>query len=144
MQLLPSAQRRARAGLVGLIAAALAGATLVAQASPTSAGLLSVLCPVTNTLGVTSAGWDDGVTTTPTTMAQVDQAIGAAQLQSRGVTGAGIGVALIDSGVVPVQGLSGAGKTQRLRSMKRWRLIWNGNARTSRKPWRESAKAMRM
>jgi serine protease AprX len=110
MQLFPGAQHRARVALVGLIAVALAGATLVAQAAPTSAGLLSLLCPITNTLGVTSAGWDDGATTPPTTMAQVDQAIGAAQLQSKGTTGAGIGVALIDSGVVPVQGLTGAGK----------------------------------
>jgi serine protease AprX len=43
-------------------------------------------------------------------MAQVDQAMGASQLQSTGITGAGIGVALIDSGVVPVQGLTGVGK----------------------------------
>jgi serine protease AprX len=86
-------------------------------ARPVSAGLLgngllgNVLCPVTNTLSaVTSAGWDDGATTPPTTLTQVEQAIGATQLYSRGITGAGIGVAVIDSGVVPVQGLGAAGK----------------------------------
>src|SRR5579872_1065310 len=94
--------------LAGIV---LLGTTVLAFTPPASAGLLSgLLCPVTNTLGVTSAGWDDGATTPPTTLAQVDQAIGAAQLQSHGITGAGIGVAMIDSGVVPVEGLAGAGK----------------------------------
>jgi serine protease AprX len=97
--------------VVAFIAATLASGAAVAQSPPTQASLLGgLLCPVTNTLGVTSAGWDDGVTATPTTMAQVDQAMGASQLQSKGITGAGIGVALIDSGVVPVQGLTGVGK----------------------------------
>jgi subtilisin family serine protease len=43
-------------------------------------------------------------------MAQVSSEIGASTLWSRGVTGAGSGVALIDSGVAPVGGLTGAGK----------------------------------
>jgi serine protease AprX len=105
------ARERTRAVLVGLIATMLATGTIVFEAPPSSAGLLgNLLCPVTNTLGVTSAGWDDGATTPPTTMAEVDQAIGASSLQARGITGAGVGVALIDSGVVPVEGLDGAGK----------------------------------
>ncbi|HWW54190.1 MAG TPA: S8 family serine peptidase, partial [Acidimicrobiales bacterium] len=98
----------ATAGLVG-------GGVVAVGTPPASAGLLgNVLCPVGGTvgqvLGVLSAGWDDGATTPPTTMAQVSNEIGASSLWSRGVTGAGIGVALIDSGVVPVSGLAGAGK----------------------------------
>jgi len=105
------ATHRTRSVLVGLIATVLATTGIVVQAPRSSAGLLGgLLCPVTNTLGVTSAGWDDGATTPPTTMTQVNQLIGASGLQSRGINGAGVGVALIDSGVVPVQGLSGAGK----------------------------------
>ncbi len=88
---------------------------LLGAMRPASAGLLSsVTCPLTGTvnslIGVVTAGWDDGATTPPTTLSQVDQSIGATQLWSRGVTGAGVGVAIIDSGVAPVQGLSGAGK----------------------------------
>jgi serine protease AprX len=99
----------------------LAAATLAfslaagAGTAPASAdlfdGLLGgLLCPVTNTLGVTSAGWDDGATTPPTTLGQVRQMIGASALAAKGVDGTGVDVALIDSGVVPVQGLAGAGK----------------------------------
>jgi serine protease AprX len=87
---------------------------LAAVSVPTTASagdlLGGLLCPVTNTLGVTSAGWDDGATTPPTTLAQVRQVIGASSLAANGVDGSGVDVALIDSGVVPVQGLSGAGK----------------------------------
>ncbi len=92
------------------MAAVLATATGLG-AAPASAGLLGgLLCPVTNTLGVTSSGWDDGATTPPTTLAQAEQAIGAPQYYARGIDGSGVGVALIDTGVVPVQGLAGAGK----------------------------------
>src|SRR5437588_9080 len=77
-------------------------------------GLGGVLGTVTGTVpGVVAAvvpGWDDGYTTSPTEMSAVTEAIGANQLWDRGVTGSGVGVALIDSGVVPVQGLAGAGK----------------------------------
>ena len=109
-----------RRRLQGLAAAGVATACLGAAAlaaPPASAGLLSggllggLLCPVTNTLtGVLSAGWDDGATTTPSTMSDVESVIGADQLYSSGYTGQGIGVALIDSGVAPVQGLTGTGK----------------------------------
>jgi serine protease AprX len=96
--------------LSGIVAAS--ALATVGAAPPASAGLLgSILCPVTGTLNqVLTAGWDDGATTPPTTMGQVDGAIGATALWSHGITGAGVGVALIDSGVVPVQGLTGTGK----------------------------------
>ena len=84
----------------------------VTTAPPASAGLLgNLLCPVVTTAGgILSAGWDDGATNPPSTMTQVAQAIGASQLRSRGVNGTGIGVAVIDSGAVPLQGLDGSGK----------------------------------
>ena len=46
----------------------------------------------------------------PLSLAQVAEAIGADDLHGRGLTGAGVGVALIDTGVVPVPGLDGPGK----------------------------------
>src|SRR5438270_376500 len=77
-------------------------------------GLGGVLGTVTGTVtGVVAAvvpGWDDGYTTSPTEMSAVTEAIGANQLWDRGVTGSGVGVALIDAVVVPVHGLGGAGK----------------------------------
>ena len=96
-------------------AAVVSAPVVLGAMRPAAAGLLSgVTCPLTGTVnklvGVLSAGWDDGATTAPTTMAQVVQAIGATQLWSRGVTGSGVGVAVIDSGAVPVQGLAGVGK----------------------------------
>ncbi|HEY2430561.1 MAG TPA: S8 family serine peptidase, partial [Acidimicrobiales bacterium] len=108
--------RHARRWLAGVMSAGVVGGSMIfASAPPASASLLgSLLCPVTGTLnqvlGATTAGWDAGVTSPPTTMAQVADAIGATGLRSRGVTGAGIGVALIDTGVVPVEGLTGPGK----------------------------------
>ena len=105
--------RTARATLLlsGVLTASVL-TTIGVAAPPASAGLLgNLLCPVVNTvLGVTSAGWDDGVTTPPSTMTQVEQSIGATTLYNRGITGSGIGVALIDSGVAPVQGLNGPGR----------------------------------
>jgi serine protease AprX len=102
--------RARRAGLATLVSVLLVG--FGAGAPPASAGLLSgLLCPVVNTVGgVLNSGWDDGATTPPTTMSQVAQAIGASQLRSRGIDGSGVGVAIIDSGAVPVQGLDGPGK----------------------------------
>jgi serine protease AprX len=109
------ASRRTGRGLpLGRVAVALgvvAGALAVVGAPASAALLSSVTCPVTGTLNqVLAAGWDDGATTPPTAMSQVDSAIGATSLWSRGITGAGVGVALIDSGVAPVQGLTGVGK----------------------------------
>jgi serine protease AprX len=54
--------------------------------------------------------WDRHRTGQPTSMALVNQAIGAAQLHEAGVDGRGVGVALIDTGVVPVDGLTAPGK----------------------------------
>ncbi len=106
-----SSRRRTTRLVAAVIAVALASAAVVTRAPLTSASLIGgLVCPVTNTIGVSSAGWDDSATTTPTTMAQVDQATGASALQAKGITGAGIGVALIDSGVAPVEGLTGTGK----------------------------------
>src|SRR5579884_1021403 len=107
------ATRRFRVRLgTALALAGLAATAAVGGAAPASAGLLGNLtCPLLGTLSqVTSAGWDSGATTSPSTLAQVESAIGASSLYSKGINGAGIGVALIDSGVVPVQGLTGTGK----------------------------------
>jgi serine protease AprX len=57
-----------------------------------------------------AARWDVGRTEQPTSMATVNQAIGADKLHRAGITGAGVGVALIDTGVVPVDGLLTPGK----------------------------------
>ena len=91
------------------------GGLVTAGQSPAGASLLGgLLCPVTGTvnglLGVVTAGWDDGATTPPVPLSQVAQAIGADRLSASGITGAGVGVALIDSGVVPVPGLAGGGQ----------------------------------
>ena len=96
--------------------------TTSATATPASAGLLStttglvggVLGTTTGVvgglLGVVTSGWDDGVTTPPTPMSDVVKAVNADDMWARGYDGSGVGVAVIDSGVVPVEGLSGAGK----------------------------------
>ena len=68
------------------------------------------VCPIVTTAGVTTAGWDDGATTAPTTLGDVEKAIGATSLYGQGIDGSGIGVAVIDSGVVPVLGLQQPGK----------------------------------
>src|SRR5437660_8091493 len=105
----------------GALAVAVASFTTAATAvaPPAHAGLLGGLVggvvgvvggTVNGLLGVVNAGWDDGVTTAPTTLDQVSSAIGADRVRARGYDGSGIGVAVIDSGVAPVQGLSGSGK----------------------------------
>ncbi|GGJ82820.1 hypothetical protein GCM10010123_10620 [Pilimelia anulata] len=45
-----------------------------------------------------------------TSMTNVTEELGARRAWRQGITGRGVGVALIDTGVVPVQGLTGAGK----------------------------------
>ena len=57
-----------------------------------------------------SNGSDDTSASTAATLADVAQAIGATELWNERVTGAGVDVALIDSGVAPVNGLTAAGK----------------------------------
>jgi serine protease AprX len=83
--------------------------------APAHAGLLGLVGGVVDTTlglvgGILSPGWDDGATTAPVRMPTVAAAVGADDLWARGIDGRGVGVALIDTGVVPVQGLDGAGK----------------------------------
>ncbi len=59
---------------------------------------------------VRTSGWDRNAGTPATTLALVTEVIHADRLWSRGIDGSGVGVALIDSGVVPVEGLDGDGK----------------------------------
>jgi serine protease AprX len=49
-------------------------------------------------------------TTNPGSLYSVEQALGVDQAWADGYTGAGVGVALIDTGVTPVEGLNGSGK----------------------------------
>jgi serine protease AprX len=95
--------------------AALVGTATTASAAPAGASLLGGLLGTTTTLvggvlGILTAGWDDGATTAPTPMSDVTAAVGATKAWSRGFDGTGVGVALIDSGVAPVDGLTAAGK----------------------------------
>jgi hypothetical protein len=74
-----------RSAAMVVCAAIVSSPVFLGATPPASAGLLSGLtCPVTGTVnnlvGVLTAGWDDGATTPPTTMASVDQSIGATQL----------------------------------------------------------------
>ena len=91
-------------------------------AAPAQAGLLdpveplagAVLSPVLNTVegiagNVVPTGWlYDG---SATTMREVRAAIGADAVRARGYTGAGVGIALVDTGVVPVPGLTSGNVT---------------------------------
>ena len=98
-----------------LVAAALV--SLTAAATPAQAGLLGgLLGTVTGVVGVvTSAldttvgllgGADWGYAPTVTRLPEVADAVNADQLWARGITGSGVGVALVDTGVVPVTGLT--------------------------------------
>ena len=98
-----------------VLAAAVVAGLLVGQAGPAQAGLLGgLLGTVTGVVGgltgVLTAGWDDGATTPPVKLSTVAAAINADDLWARGITGRGVDVALIDTGVVPLQGLSTPGK----------------------------------
>jgi serine protease AprX len=107
-----------RRGTQRALAALVTSATvLVSAAAPANAGLLGVVGGLLGTtVGVVSSaldttlglvgGADWGYAPSVETMPEVTSAIGADRLWSRGVTGAGVGVALIDTGVVPVQGLT--------------------------------------
>jgi len=117
----PSAPRFRRASrrlLAASVAVAFAAVSVV-SAPPASAGLLgSVTGVLTGTVdgtlglvsGILSPGWDEGAATPPVRMPTVAAAVGADDMWARGIDGRGVGVALIDTGVVPVQGLSGTGK----------------------------------
>ena len=114
------------AGKVAVTAFALA--TLAASTTPAQASLLggvggllggvvgTVTGVVDGTVGVVTTaldtttgllgGADWGYAPSQTSMSQVDDAVGADTMWNRGYTGKGVGVALIDTGVVPVQGLT--------------------------------------
>lgn len=101
--------RRTLTGLAVFVAAA------TVSAAPAHAGLIGGLLDTTtglvdNTLGVVTAGWDRDATTAPVRLSTVADAIGADDLWARGITGSGIGVAVIDTGIAPVQGLDAPGK----------------------------------
>lgn len=94
---------------------ALAGLVTAATPAPASAGLIGGLLGTTTDLlggvvGILTPGWDDNATTPPTPMADVTAAVGANRLWASGIDGTGVGVALIDSGVAPVDGLLTPGK----------------------------------
>src|SRR5579862_9020540 len=113
MRLTPVARRAPARLIAGVVATALSAATLAtagAAAFAPAASAAGLACVATNTLGLTQPGWDDTATTPPTTLSQVEQAVGATSLYGHGIDGTGIGVAEVDSGVVPVEGLTGAGK----------------------------------
>ncbi|HET7310485.1 MAG TPA: S8 family serine peptidase [Mycobacteriales bacterium] len=89
----PPAQADLLGGLLGTVTGtvgALVG--VVSTALDTTTGLL------------TGADW--GYSASQTSMTSVNQTIGADKLQSLGYTGKGVGVALIDTGVVNVKGLT--------------------------------------
>jgi len=74
--------------------------SVVSGPAPAGASLVGGL------LGIVTAGWDDGAATPPTPMTDVVKAVGADKVWARGFDGTGVGVALIDSGVAPVDGLA--------------------------------------
>jgi serine protease AprX len=99
-----------RTGAALLAAAALS----MTGAAPAQAGLLGgvlggTVGVVTNLLDTTTGllgGADWGYAPGATAMPSVAAAVKADDMWSRGYTGKGVGVALIDTGVVPVQGLT--------------------------------------
>jgi serine protease AprX len=125
--------RGIRTRAAGAVLAAALGITPLLSASPASAtetaqteqeksllggllgGTVGLVGGVVGTVGglvggVLHAGWDDGATTDPTPMSLVNDAINADTMWRHGFDGSGVGVAVIDSGVAPVQGLNGPGK----------------------------------
>ena len=112
--------RSTRRAVAALGVAALAATGM--PAPPAQAGLLDPLAPVVGPVldplvgtvnGILGAlvptGWlYDG---TATSMKEVRTAIGAETLWARGYTGQGVGVALVDTGVVPVSGLTSGNVT---------------------------------
>lgn len=101
----PCASSVRRLGAVlGTLALATA-ATTPAYAATLPTQLDTTTDPITGIIGqAVPTGWlfDDSATS----LEQVRSAIGADRMWSRGYTGKGIGVALVDTGVVPVQGLT--------------------------------------
>ncbi len=105
-----------------MVVGALTTGILAVPAPPAQAGLLggvlgtvggvvdSTLDTVDGVVGVLQAGWDDDARTPPIPMSMVADAIGADDLWRQGQDGRGVDVAVIDTGMVPVEGLDGAGK----------------------------------
>ena len=89
----PPAQADLLGGLLGTVGGVVGGLVgVVSTALDTTTGLL------------TGADW--GYSASETSMTSVNQTIGADKMQTLGYTGKGVGVALIDTGVVNVQGLT--------------------------------------
>jgi serine protease AprX len=102
----PASPTRRLGAALGTLALATAMSSV---STPAHASLLDpLLTPVTDTVSgilgqAVPTGWlFDG---SSTTLPQVRSAIGATSMWQRGYTGKGIGVALVDTGVVPVDGL---------------------------------------
>jgi serine protease AprX len=90
---LVSGSQSAQASLLGTVGGLLGSVVgVVSTALDTTTGLL------------TGADW--GYSSSTASMQQVQQAVGAPALYAQGYTGRSIGVALLDTGVVPVQGLT--------------------------------------
>ncbi len=93
---------------VGAVASAV-GMAVAAVVGPVGASRADVLDPAVSTVdGIigepVGTGWlFDGAATT---MDEVRASIGADAMWSRGYTGKGVGIALVDTGVVPVDGLT--------------------------------------
>ena len=104
-------RRWARAGLTSIVLAT----SVAVQAPPAHAGLLGGLVDTTvglvdSTLGILTAGWDEDATTPPVYMDIVNDAVSAKSMWKAGYDGSGVDVAVIDTGMVPVQGLDASGK----------------------------------
>jgi serine protease AprX len=69
-------------------------------------GLIGVVSTALDTTTGLLTGADWGYSASQTSMKSVEQTIGADKMWSLGYTGKGVGVALIDTGAVPVQGLT--------------------------------------
>jgi serine protease AprX len=102
-------------GLRAIVATLAAVTFLAATSTPAHAGLLGGLVGglvdttvdlLGSVTGILSPGWDDDATTPPVPMSTVADAIGADDLWRDGITGRGVGVALIDTGTVSVKGLT--------------------------------------
>src|SRR3954464_4777459 len=97
-------------GVITTSGAAPAQASLLGGLLGTVGGLVGGLVGVVSTALDTTTGLltgaDWGYSSTQTSMGLVNQTVGADTVQGRGYTGKGVGVALIDTGVAPVQGLT--------------------------------------
>jgi len=87
----------AQAGLLGGLLGTVTGVV---------GGLVGVVSTALDTTTGLLTGADWGYSDSQTSMGLVNQTIGADKMQSLGYTGKGVGVALIDTGVAPVQGLT--------------------------------------